>query len=181
MTVDCETALAVPVPAAEAVVGPWRARLDPASVAAGVPAHVTLIYPFRPPELLDDALRHDLRGLFSSAPAFDVTFAGVCAFPDVLYLAPEPSAPFDALIAGLVEAYPDTPPYRGRIADVVPHLTIGATFTGEDVARVCAEVEAAYRAAALPIHARVDSVALMECDEEGRWRIIATFPLAPTG
>lgn len=175
---ECETALAVPVPAAEAVTAPWRSRLDPLSVASGVPAHVTLLYPFRPPGALGGALVDDLRELFARAPAFDVTFAGICAFPDALYLAPEPSAPFDALIAGLAEAYPETPPYGGRFADVVPHLTIGTTFTDADVARVCAEAEAAYRAGALPIHARIDSTALMECDEAGQWGTIATFPFA---
>lgn len=176
---ECETALAVPVPSAEAVTGPWRARLDAPSVASGVPAHVTLLYPFRPPATLDDGLFDDLRELFAKAPPFDVTFAGICAFSDALYLAPEPSAPFDALIARLAEAYPETPPYGGRFADVIPHLTIGTSFTAADVAQVCAETEVAYARGDLPIRTCVDSAALMECDEAGQWRIVATFPFGP--
>ena len=46
-----ETALIVEVPAAEVVVGRHRAWLDRAA-ALGVPAHVMVLYPFRPAELL---------------------------------------------------------------------------------------------------------------------------------
>ena len=47
-----ETAVVVPIPEAEGVVGPYRARLDHAA-ELGVPAHVTVIAPFAPPDLID--------------------------------------------------------------------------------------------------------------------------------
>jgi hypothetical protein len=43
-----ESALLIPVPAAEPTVQRWRERLDPAC-RLGVPAHVTLLYPFVAP------------------------------------------------------------------------------------------------------------------------------------
>lgn len=43
-----ESAILVPVPQAEPVVGHLRARLDRAA-GRGVPAHVTVLYPFLPP------------------------------------------------------------------------------------------------------------------------------------
>ena len=43
-----ESAVLVPGPEAEPVVGRHRARLDRAAVE-GVPAHVTVLYPFVPP------------------------------------------------------------------------------------------------------------------------------------
>ena len=43
-----ESAVLVPFPEAERVVSPYRARLDGAA-ALGVPAHVTVLYPFVPP------------------------------------------------------------------------------------------------------------------------------------
>ena len=36
------TALVIPVPAADAVVGEWRSRLDP-TTAMGEPPHITLL------------------------------------------------------------------------------------------------------------------------------------------
>jgi len=52
-----ESALIVPVPEAEPVVGEFRASLDRCA-GWGVPAHVTVIYPFRAPDRLDaDELR----------------------------------------------------------------------------------------------------------------------------
>ena len=44
-----ESAILVPVPEAGPVVGRLRARLD-RSASRGVPAHVTVLYPFVPPE-----------------------------------------------------------------------------------------------------------------------------------
>jgi hypothetical protein len=51
-----QSALLLAVPAAEAAVGPHRARLD-SSALDGVPAHITVLYPFLPPaEIGPDAL-----------------------------------------------------------------------------------------------------------------------------
>ena len=50
--VSYESALVVLVPEAEAVVGRLRHRYDP-SAAVGIPAHITLNYPFLPGEPAD--------------------------------------------------------------------------------------------------------------------------------
>ena len=61
-----ESALVVLVPEAEALVKPFRDRYDP-SAAVGVPAHITLLYPFKPPDEVDgavlDKLCHGSRAL----------------------------------------------------------------------------------------------------------------------
>jgi hypothetical protein len=44
-----ESALVVLVPEAEPLVGPFRERYDP-SASAGMPAHITINYPFLPME-----------------------------------------------------------------------------------------------------------------------------------
>ena len=44
-----ESAPVILVPEAEAIVGRWRQRYDP-SAAVGMPAHITLNYPFLPGE-----------------------------------------------------------------------------------------------------------------------------------
>jgi hypothetical protein len=59
-----QTALIVPIPAAENAVGPFRATLD-RSASWGVPAHVTVLYPFLPPDKINSevlaARRHHQR------------------------------------------------------------------------------------------------------------------------
>ena len=176
-----ETAIAIPVPGAEPVAGPWRVRFDPASVEAGVPAHITLLYPFRPAAAIDEAEMERLAAFFAARPASDVTLAGLCGFRGVLYLAPEPSAPLDVLIRDLAARYPDTPPYAGEIADPIPHVTVSVDDSPQTVEYLARATVDAYARGALPIRTRLDSVALMECDEDDRWRIIATFPFAPPG
>ena len=59
-----ESALVVLVPEAEAVARPFRDRYD-ASAAAGVPAHITLLYPFKAPDEIDDIALVKLRDCFA--------------------------------------------------------------------------------------------------------------------
>ena len=61
-----ESALLLRCPAAEPVVGSSRARLDRAA-AVGVPAHLTVTYPFRPPALLTEE-DHGGRAVVGSGP-----------------------------------------------------------------------------------------------------------------
>jgi 2'-5' RNA ligase len=173
-----ETAIAILVPDADPVVGPWRARFDADSVSAGVPAHITLLYPFRAPEEIDEAELDRLRSFFATIPPIDVALGGICGFPGVLYLAPEPSAPLDALLAALAARYPDTPPYGGLILDPIPHLTIAKGEAAEILEFLAGASARAHATGDLPIRTRIASVALMECDDDDRWRIHASFPLA---
>src|ERR1051325_8060387 len=57
MDTDCmsssESALVVLVPEAEVFAKPFRDQYDP-SAAAGMPAHITLLYPFKAPDEVDD-------------------------------------------------------------------------------------------------------------------------------
>ncbi|AWS41654.1 2'-5' RNA ligase family protein [Streptosporangium sp. 'caverna'] len=85
------TALIVKVPEAEPVVGRWRERFDPFA-ARGVPAHVTVLYPFLDNGRIDDRLLGELRELFAAQASFEVRFDRCGRFPEVLYLAPEPEA-----------------------------------------------------------------------------------------
>ena len=117
-----EGAIIVPVELPVAV-RRLRDRMDFAA-AQGVPAHVTLLFPFMAPEQLDgDGLR-TLARIVAREPAFSFSLERVGRWPDVVYLAPEPDAPFRRLIAALAEAFPDYPPYGGAHAEVVPHVTI---------------------------------------------------------
>src|SRR5436305_14446142 len=104
------TAIVVVVPEAQALYDAWRERWDP---APGIPAHVTLLFPFRPAERVDDALLAELRALFAAVAPFDVEFPRIGRFAEVAWLAPEPAEPFVALTETRVARFPEHPPYGG--------------------------------------------------------------------
>jgi 2'-5' RNA ligase len=101
-----------------------RVRHDPVA-AAGVPAHVTILFPFVPTDQLTPAVRRTLAGIAAGVQPFEVRFTRVERFPEVVWLAPEPDEPFRLLTERTVAAFPDHPPYEGLHPEVVPHLTIG--------------------------------------------------------
>lgn len=117
-----ESAIIVPVQVPVAVAR-LRDRMDP-SAAQGVPAHVTLLYPFMPPALLSDEVRATIERIIASQPSFPFQLTNVVRWPNVVHLAPEPAEPFRRLIKTLAAAFPDYPPYGGAHPDVIPHLTI---------------------------------------------------------
>ena len=168
-----ESAVLVLVPEAEGLVAQHRAVLDHAA-AIGVPAHVTVLYPFVPPERTDDAVIAALAQAVGSVPAFDVTFRRLRWFDrSVLWLAPEPSEPFLALMAATRQAFPGYVPYGGMHGDVVPHLTVGQDRPDD-------ALEAAARAIepSLPVTARVSTAVLMHGSlEPDSWRVVAELPL----
>jgi 2'-5' RNA ligase len=163
------TALIIAVPEAEALVGDWRERYDNASL--GIPAHVTLLFPFVPSEKVDDALLAELRELFAAQPAFSFSLPRVARFPEVAWLAPEPATPFRRLTELIYSRYPDYPPYEGVHDEIIPHLTVGV---GD--AALQDEIEAALRPQ-LPIDAEARHVTLLVEDDLGRWRVLDEFLL----
>jgi 2'-5' RNA ligase len=174
-----QSALLLAVPAAEAAVGPHRARLD-SSALDGVPAHITVLYPFLPPaEIGPDALAR-LSRLFAGVPRFAFTLDRVRWFgASVVWLGPSDESPFRALTELAAEAYPGCSPYGGIYEDVVPHLTIGHVGG-------LAELRAAAESVRplLPIAAEATEVTLMAGTEPGRspgspgdWHTVASFPL----
>ena len=87
-----QTALVLPVPDAEPFVGSWRERFDP-SAACGMPAHITVLFPFLSLERVGSDELGALNELFAAADAVPVRFAALGSFPQILYLKPEPATP----------------------------------------------------------------------------------------
>ncbi len=134
------SALIVPVPDAEQIVGEHRRRLDP-SASWGAPPHVTLLVPFVPPERLDADVAAALEEIFVTVPCFELTFARTGTFAGgTLWLAPEPTGPFLDLMGALVARWPAYPPYGGAYREVVPHLTVAHEAPAEVVDAVRRDV-----------------------------------------
>jgi 2'-5' RNA ligase len=176
---DWETALLLPVPAAEQAVSRHRARLDEAA-GDGVPAHITVLYPFLPPAGIGEPLLAELGRLFARFAAFEFTLDRVGWFgEEVVWLGPRDPAPFSALTSAAFTAFPSCPPYGGQHAKVIPHLTIGhaggqqALRTAAESVRPCLPIEAAAAEVILMAGPRLGTADT----SPGLWRTVAGFPL----
>jgi 2'-5' RNA ligase len=170
-----ESALVVLVPEADDLAKPFRDRYDP-SAADGMPAHITLLYPFKLPDQDEQEALGDLRKCFGRFAPFGFALASIRRFPDaVLYLAPEPGEPFRQLTLTIWDRYPESPPYSGKWPDIVPHLSLAWISDEQKLDRIADDFAQASRGR-LPIRATASEVALME-KRSGRWLIRATFGL----
>jgi 2'-5' RNA ligase len=137
----------------------------------GVPAHVTILFPFLPVSRLGPAVRAELAAIAAAHAPFDVRFRRVGRFPGVVYLMPEPSGPFSRLTEAVVARYPDFPPYGGAFDEVIPHLTIAESDDGP-LGEVAEHVRTA-----LPFERRVSALELIVEGGDGRWRTRWRVPL----
>ena len=164
-----ESGIILPVPEAEAVVGHLR-WLHDAQARYGVPAHITLLYPFTQPSRVGEATR-GLQQLFRRVPAFEFSLVEVRRFPSTAYLHPEPSATFVQLTEMLMQQWPEFPPYSGAFSTVIPHLTVADHVSTEVLDTVDRSV-----ARQLPIRSRATAAWLMCSDEHGIWSRHEVFP-----
>ena len=151
----------VPVPEAEPAVSALRLRHDPMA-ALGVPAHITILFPFAPPEEVDERAVAELA---EGQHPFAFELVELRRFgEEVTYLAPDPAAPFSSLIDAAAARWPEYPPYEGTVAQVVPHLTVGLGV-------VDVEVE-------LPIVCAARQLLLLEEKADGGWSARRSYALA---
>jgi 2'-5' RNA ligase len=153
-----ETAVVVTVAAADSVV---------VRPPEGIPAHVTLLYPFAESERMAGMVS-ELRAELGRFPSFALTLTRLDRFegpPSVLYAVPEPKEPFLAMTEALSARFGFLP-YGGVHDDVVPHLTIAVA----DDPGTFADMEAAV-ARSLPITTVVDTVEVWEHESAG-WRLL---------
>lgn len=154
----------IPVPEADAVVGRWRLHHDPVA-AAGVPAHISLIVPWLPPNEITEADLSDLDEELSEVKAFDFDLSRVDWFGRrVLWVAPEPVAPFLELTSRLADRF-STPPWEDEFDEVIPHLTVAHASDGVELVPMAADV-----ATRLPLRCRAGEVWVM-CAGGTRWQL----------
>jgi len=176
--VSHESGLVVLVPEAEPIVGRLRQRYDP-SAAVGMPAHITLNYPFLPGEPADAETIDQLGVLFSRFPSLRFSLIEARQFFDTVYLAPHPDGPFMELIQAVVAQYPHSPPYGGIFAEVVPHMSLAQSENAAELELVLREF-APGSEGKLPIEAAANEVTLMD-NRNGRWKKRLAFRLGFPG
>jgi 2'-5' RNA ligase len=164
----------VAVPETAALVDPWRERTCADRPSIGIPAHVTLLFPFVPAARLDESVIAALSEVVAEASAFDFTLARTARFPEILYLAPEPSEPFVRLTEAIHARFPAYPPYEGAHDTIVPHLCVARGDPGllDEAERDVVD--------GLPIAARADEALLLEEIEAdwGRWDVRSRLALS---
>lgn len=167
-------ALVVPVPEAEPLVGRFRAAYDPIA-SLGLPAHITINFPFVPGVDPSADTLSRLRKIFAAAEPVSFTLDGIGRFPNVLYLKPVPTAPLVHLTEQIAKQFPESPPYEGKFDTIMPHLTVASSSDSE----LLESVERSFSNAAsshLPINAVADRVWLMD-DTAGQWEQRHSFSL----
>ncbi|MGA9531794.1 MAG: 2'-5' RNA ligase family protein [Anaerolineales bacterium] len=173
-SITYEAALVLLVPEAEPLVGPLRAKYDPV-LPMGVPAHITINYPFLPGVEPSQQRLAELARLVGGSDPFPFNLTRLARFPDVVYLEPEPAEPFVALIERVADRFPDSPPFGGEFKTIVPHLTVAQSDDLEELLEVERKLREISRGV-LPISAIAKSVWLMD-DRNGRWERRREFPL----
>jgi hypothetical protein len=169
-----QSALIVVVPEAETLVSAMRRRFDE-SARQGVPAHVTVLFPFMEPERIDAAVLEKCARTVCTHKKFAFRLHRVGRFPFTAYLEPEPKESFIALTQGLAHAFPDYPPFRGEFTSIIPHLTVaqGNALEAETTAR---ELTSSLKSAG-PVSCFCAAVTLIE-NCSGQWKPMSAFPLA---
>jgi len=168
-----QSAIIVPISDVEATVASHRAKYDRAA-GWGVPAHVTVLYPFMPPSQINAQALGTLTSAVGAVPRFGVSFDATNWFGnDVLYLAPSPAGPFVALTNAITTAFPEYQPYGGAYDEVTPHLTVGHDAPRGALIGVEADL-----LRHLPIRSDINTVALWcGSDEPASWQHMAAFDL----
>ena len=163
------------VPEVEPLVDALRLRYDK-SARMGVPAHITLLFPFMEPSLVSAEVAQDCSTVLESQKAFSFELRSVGRFPATAYLVPQPAEPFIELTQALCRAFPAYSPFRGEFPSIIPHLTVAHGNAVE--ADAAATALSAILQSSGPVSSVCSSVVLIE-NSSGRWRPMHAFPLAP--
>lgn len=164
-----DTALVFLVPETEPVVRSWRVAHDP-SAAEGMPAHVTVLYPFIAEDVLDEHTLNEVATLCGEWRPIAADFVEFGRFPSVLWLKPE-STPCLELITQVRDRWPECLPYGRSDLEVIPHLTITDGADEHTVAQARADI-----AQHLPMRTVISAISLMAFDGD-RWSCRHDFPL----
>lgn len=162
-----QTALAVPVSEADALLRAVAAQF-PGVVREGVPAHVSVQYPFLAASDLDDGVVGALSSLFAVQRPLRVTFADCRRIGGFVFLRPDPVDELATLTAQVRQRWPAVARPDGLDGEVGPHLTVAMRASEEDAETIERQV-----ITALPISTELREVWLVAFED--RWVLRSRF------
>ena len=161
--------LIIPPKSVQAFAYPLREEYDPRSFDR-VPAHLTLFYPFTPPEQADE-VAEAIRQICKKHPPFELSLNQYSRTDDAIYLVPEDPAPLTRLYQTLAQAYPEYVRRKdGQEVPFQPHLTLARLASPKD--RIELPPAPSFRFSVERLHIYVGSK-----DEETPYIPRATIPL----
>jgi 2'-5' RNA ligase len=165
-----QSAIIIPVPEVEPILGPLRLKYDP-SAKLGVPAHITLLFPFCSAQAVNAEVEA-LGKVCSSIELFSFSLAEVRRFTATAYLHPDKSETFAQITKMLIRKWPEYEPYAGVHREIIPHLTI-ADQVGSETLDVVEEIARRQ----IPIRCVAREIVLLASDHAGIWSTKAVFSL----
>jgi 2'-5' RNA ligase len=168
-----ESVVLVPVLDTGPLVRELRLQYDP-SAKAGVPPHITLMFPFLPPSELTEAKVDALAVLLSGEVRFEFSLSRVSEFEQgVVYLEPEPGEPFIQLTKKIGDLF-GLLPFVGEFGDTpVPHLTLTVPES-----RMTRDQIATQLVSLLPIPLVAHQAWLMVGSNSSTWKTVARMPFS---
>jgi hypothetical protein len=175
-----ESAVIVPLLQADALLRAWKPRWEPPA-PVGIPACVTLAYPFLTPDELGPAALSGLAAVFAAQPPLTVRLAGVTRWPGLVVLLPDPAEQFVALAEQVQARFPTSRTPGG--GTLVPHVTALRSRDDHALDEAASEL-----AAKLPLDVNIAEAWLVQAAggkrawlaAEGageRWTLRMRFPL----
>jgi 2'-5' RNA ligase superfamily protein len=169
MPTNGQTGLVIPVPAADALLT-FVATRHPGTVREGVPAHVSLLYPFISAAELDEQVTDALSELVVAHEPMPVEFVECYRRGGFVALRPDPIEGLTELTKKIRDRWPDIVPYEGVYGNVEPHVTVAMRASEQRAAMIEHEVTEQ-----LPISAELREMWLVVF--EGQWSMQGRFEL----
>lgn len=170
-----ETGLVIEVPQADGLVAGLRDMYDPVA-SLGMPAHITVLYPFVPPRIFDQSILHRLTSVAASIKPSEYSLTSLDQFPGAIWLRPEPDRFFRSLTNLVVGEFPDYLPYGGQFPDTQPHLTVALQQDSALQTKLADQIEQEI-GEQLPVVCRPTSLSVFMSDAEGQWTRAHSIPL----
>lgn len=171
--VNRETAVVIVVHSAE-LEALYREEF-PSFHALGTPLHVTLLYPFVPPNELGTALPR-LAEVLANHRRFDFALTRLRSFPRTVWVEPEPAEPFVALTRAIEAMFPGTAHWGGAFEEVIPHATLVDGLEENSLEVTMQRLRSAVEPL-LPITLCADEVAVLAEQEDGQMPVVAHLPI----
>jgi hypothetical protein len=172
MREEDESVLSISLPQADNVLSYVRSRFGGEVPPVGAPAHITLLYPWMPPALIDEKVLTELELLFVGFPAFGFSLELGWFGYEVLLLVPENPTPFIRLTQAIIRRWPEFPYYGDDYDDIEPHVSL-AYGNESNLSELAADI-----ASQVPVRASTSSIDL-SVGQPGRMITRAEFLLNP--